>query len=1101
MMQRRVLIIGSVLGSCLVVHPVYSQIIPDSTTNTSVLNNCHNSCKIIGGTVAEQNLFHSFQKFNVAPDARVYFADPGVGNIFSRITGSNPSEIFGTLGVLGGDANLFLLNPNGIIFGKGVSLDLNGSFFATTADEIQFGDRGSFAADSHSIENLALLTVDPSALFFNRVAQNGSILLEGAELTVPAQQDITLLGRAHNDPGILLKNSTINVSEGNIALGAVRSNAKIGIRDNVQLQFPDDVVRSDITLAETSSIAATNSDNAPDKQISINADNLEIRDDSNISTIATGIGNGANLNIDARESVKIIGKDDRAFQQFLVGNLTPGGNTDFAGSGLQTTALGTGNAGDITITTSDLTIAGGAGIISTTRAWGTTGNISLDVADTFLLRDSGLLTGSGTFTLGRVGEIKIDTDFLLLERGGIISSSTLGNGNAGNLTIEASDLVQIGATPPESIIPTGIFTNTIFGNGRGGNLKIDTRRLILQNGGQLSSSSGAITRDGLIPLGGPGGNIFLKVSDSLRVGGVSNNGIFHSSILSDTRSNSSGGNLNIDTGTLVIDPKGFVSASSIGTGMGGNIRINASDSIILTGTGIDSNQQLFVDGLTGQLRINSIREGLVAFTISEGNGGNITIDTPLLGLESGAILATSTLGNGNAGNLEIAATDRIDVIGSVIAAPTFGAGNAGIINIGTKDLSLLQGGAIASASIGSGSAGDLKITATESVEVYTSIPNLLFSGSISTGSYKGFGSPGDLTIDTQRLSIENGANIQANNASIDLLGTNNIPSVATTVSDSRGKLTINASESIEISGSSSQNIPFSDTSSSHISSTTSTSAAASDVLITTANLSLFDGGEISVNSLGDGAAGKLEVVADYISLRDEGNLNGTTNSGKGGNIVLQVDNILRVEDNSSIDTDAIALGDGGNIDITANFVVASGNSSISANAAAMGNGGNINITAKDLFLTFDSKITADSALGIDGTIEIKTLTDTEQSNYTELPQKVIQADQTIVQSCSNSSNRSGIFSYTGRGGLPSNPLTEFQANNMVIADFEIPQEPVLQDPFEDDKMMLNVAQPKIIEANRWQINANGKVELIASTDRSSQAIKSNHFNCPLSSYK
>ena len=177
MMQQR-LIIGSIwgiLGSCLVVTPAHSQVVPDGTTNTSVINDCQSSCNIGGGTIAEQNLFHSFEEFNVAPGASVYFADPGVANIFSRITGNNSSEIFGTLGV-SGDANLFLLNPNGIIFGEGAALDLNGSFFATTADEIQFGDRTLKTQPNG--KDLALLTIDPSTLWFNRLGQNGSIVLD-----------------------------------------------------------------------------------------------------------------------------------------------------------------------------------------------------------------------------------------------------------------------------------------------------------------------------------------------------------------------------------------------------------------------------------------------------------------------------------------------------------------------------------------------------------------------------------------------------------------------------------------------------------------------------------------------------------------------------------------------------------------------------------------------------------------------------------------------------------------------------------------------------------------------------------------------------------
>lgn len=584
MVQRQILAISSVWGICLVVNPVNSQIIPDGTTKTTIINNCQNSCDIIGGTVAEQNLFHSFQELNVSVGEKVYFANPGVANIFSRITGNNPSEIFGTLGVSGGDANLFLLNPHGIVFGQGANLDLNGSFFATTADEIQFGDRGFFSANPDSIEDLALLTVNPSALFFNQTGQNGSIILEDVNLTISPQQDFTLLGQEVNTPGIILKNSSINVSEGNLTLGAVKDNGRIGIADNLQLQFPEDLNRGDIFLTEVSNITATTLGSVEDIQIQINAGNLEIIDDSNIltATLGTQDGDGVHIKIDAQESVKIIGENNNAIQQFIAGNLALGGNQDFISSGLQTATVGTGKAGDITINTPRFMIDNGGGIVSSTINQGQSGDITIDVADTFALKSSGVLTGSSIGTLGEVGEIQINTGRLLVEQGGIISSSTLGDGNAGNLTINATESIHIDETPMNSIVATGIFTNTIFGDGKGGNLTINTSELILENGGQLAASSGALTSNGNITLGGEGGNIDI-VAELIKVDGRSANETFTSSILSDTKSDQPAGNLTIHTDNLWVTSNGFISASSLGTGAGGDINITAQDTVELNG--------------------------------------------------------------------------------------------------------------------------------------------------------------------------------------------------------------------------------------------------------------------------------------------------------------------------------------------------------------------------------------------------------------------------------------------------------------------------------------------------------------------------------------
>lgn len=120
---------------------VFAQIVPDATVGTNVTPSVINGVlidKINGGAIRGSNLFHSFDTFNIYSGKGAYFTNPdGVNNIFTRVTGNSPSTINGVLGVLG-NANLFFLNPNGIIFDANARLDLNGSFLATTASSISF---------------------------------------------------------------------------------------------------------------------------------------------------------------------------------------------------------------------------------------------------------------------------------------------------------------------------------------------------------------------------------------------------------------------------------------------------------------------------------------------------------------------------------------------------------------------------------------------------------------------------------------------------------------------------------------------------------------------------------------------------------------------------------------------------------------------------------------------------------------------------------------------------------------------------------------------------------------------------------------------------
>ena len=183
-----VAIVGTLSGA--VSDRLNAQIVPDNTLGTerSVVTPNLNirgipGDQIDGGATRGINLFHSFQDFNVGQGRGVYFANPtGIENILTRVTGNNASNIFGRLGVLG-EANLFLLNPNGIIFGPNASLDIQGSFLATTATRIQLGDRGYFSATQP--QTSSLLSVTPGALFFDAVANQPTSIINQGNLSTP----------------------------------------------------------------------------------------------------------------------------------------------------------------------------------------------------------------------------------------------------------------------------------------------------------------------------------------------------------------------------------------------------------------------------------------------------------------------------------------------------------------------------------------------------------------------------------------------------------------------------------------------------------------------------------------------------------------------------------------------------------------------------------------------------------------------------------------------------------------------------------------------------------------------------------------------------
>ncbi len=159
--------------------------------------------QIDGGAARDSTLFHSFSEFNIDEKQGAYFTSPtNIENIFSRVTGENGSNIFGTLGVLG-NANLFLLNPNGIVFGPDARLDIQGSFLATTADSFIFSGGETFSASSPEAPPLLVLNVMPGVQFGGTsqgAITSTSYLEVGQDLTLLANQ-LYLEGqlRAEND--------------------------------------------------------------------------------------------------------------------------------------------------------------------------------------------------------------------------------------------------------------------------------------------------------------------------------------------------------------------------------------------------------------------------------------------------------------------------------------------------------------------------------------------------------------------------------------------------------------------------------------------------------------------------------------------------------------------------------------------------------------------------------------------------------------------------------------------------------------------------------------------------------------------------------------
>ncbi|WP_442936988.1 two-partner secretion domain-containing protein [Nostoc sp.] len=504
----------------------------------------------------------------------------------------------------------------------------------------------------------------------------------------------------------------------------------------------------------------------------------------------------------------------------------------------------------------------------------------------------------------------------------------------------------------------------------------------------------------------------------------------------------------------------LVLAQNLGNLPGGDLHFQASEAIDITGlTGVRSE------------------------TLGVGTGANISIITPRLSLQQGAGLNSLTYGASASGNIHIDAT-AIDLSGfpptnptsvTAINTDTLGTGNAGDVFVNGNSLLISDGASLSSVTFGSGSSGKVTIQ-NKNTTVMGENPFGLYSNiSITTFA---IGNTKDLILDTANLKILDGGTV---GSSAFFIGNG-------------GNVSINATESIAISGSSRNNKSSINSSSLHLnpqlrqvfSLPDILTANAGNVSVITPNLTLTDGGTVSVTSQGSGNGGSLNITANTIRLDRKGSIQAKTESGNGGNIALEVGKLLVLRDNSAIAATAGGNGNGGNININAPIIVGLENSDIIANAFN-GNGGNINITTQGIFglkyrdrLTSESDITASSQFGVSGTVQVNTIGIDPNSGLVELPANVTDPSQQIATGCAGSQGSS--FVATGRGGIPENP-TE-QVTSHVYDGLRLRTWADIRDISAYRKAGEVTTQipsfPEVlVQATSWHRNAQGKIELVA----------------------
>jgi filamentous hemagglutinin family protein len=701
---------------------------------------------ITGGTRAGPNVFHSFWDFNVPTSMTANFLnDTGTAtsNILGRVTSGNGSSIFGAIHTTGfGQANLFLMNPAGVIVGPKASLNVGGSITFTTADYLRLGGDGRFSAIPSAAGD-ALLSTHPVTAYGFVQANAGAITIEGSQLKVSEGKGISLVGGNVTIQSSVLTNGTVRpaslsgpggqinfvstASPGEVltetfdyapnvkgqsfaALGTIQISHK-SVVDSSGSGGGTVLIRGGRFTIDDSRISANVTDSTPRQLTGPNID-IHLSQDATMqgpaileTNVALDVASGSN---------GVLIEADRISIRGVPGSIADFGRLPF--TGIRSGTQGSGHAGNIILrSTGNIDITNVVNLESTS-GFDLTGNLS----------DTPAAGNSGNIQLtSRHGNIQ------MIEGGGatIITSQTgTSSGKTGKIMASAveGDITLNGAN---------FFTalRNRESGGQGGHVEITARNLWM--------NSGLLSIDNEGPLK-PGG-ISVELSNTLT---MENGSVIATSSINDAPA----ADITLTANDIVTTQGSIINNATFASGPGGHLKIIADRLQVTDGAQLSS----------GSTRAPS--RGNFPQNISpSGTGGNITIQSlgprgSILIDGGGSGIFAEAEGTGPGGNISLRAGTSISVsTGGRISASSTGAGNAGSISIDAgQELELRDGSSIITTTESAqANGGNIEIRAIDLVR-------LVNKSEISTSVKGAEGNGGNIFIDPQVVVLQ-GSNVSA----------------------------------------------------------------------------------------------------------------------------------------------------------------------------------------------------------------------------------------------------------------------------------------------------------------------------------------------------
>lgn len=755
---------------------------------TEVLPPSGNVYGITGGQPVGNNLYHSFAQFNVGTGDIAQFQtgtpspDPAMQNILGRITDQNPSVIFGAIDstTYYPNANLFLMNPYGFLFGPQATVNVGGMVSFTTANYLRLTDTGIFHADQATTSVLTSAPVAAFGFLGSNPTDPAAISIQGSTLAAPGQT-ISLVGgnqgfnftnpdtglSASVPDGMTMTGGRLSAPGGQINLASVASAGEVlngTLESAPNINGNSFTAMGNITLSQ-GALLEVSADAAGTVRIRsgqfVIADSTLSADTANSDGALTALDikvTGDLLISDTRGlpilTAKTTGHGDAGKIQIESANLVATSSTSslipFALIDSHTSAAETaGRAGDINIVTGNLQASnqGDGSVVfadSGTRGLGQGhgGNVTIS-AQSVALQGTQIFTGDSMATLlsenanGSAGDVTMTADRVTFLLSGIDTSALLASDDAelaGSVALDAHDI--------------NLTTSSIFalGFGGGGEITVTADRLIMDATTQfqsltasgpgsdirvnapvvelLNGSSMATTTVG----DGQAGNIHVTATNhlTLSTSPVQPNpsGLFSNSIAVVGTGLGDAGNITVSTSRLEMTGGSRINTITLGSGSGGDVTINATNSVSISGEFPPVPlETIFGVGTTHPSGIfTGTAVGEAPCSGSCGDAGRILITTGSLTLGTGAQIDSSTRNSGDGGTISIETSGRISLSGTLNDGSPVGIFSR---TIGTDP--------------GSGAGGNITLTAGQSV--------MISDGATISASSTGPGNAGNIDID------------------------------------------------------------------------------------------------------------------------------------------------------------------------------------------------------------------------------------------------------------------------------------------------------------------------------------------------------------------